>query len=452
MACGARTDVRSRCARDARPWIASRSSTVGRWCSASPWPGCWSWRCWPLLIALLARQAGTEQAIESARQVTWVTARGIVEPRLTPEVMAGDPAALTAFNDAMQKYVMQRLAGAGEGLGRRRPHRLLRRDPADRADVRPRRRGARGTARAEHRLRDQRPDPPENEFERPYEKLLEVYVGVAVDRPGNRCCSRRTSATTVCPAGQAEWRKFAPAALGGADRAAAGADPVRVVTGPAAAASAAGPDRLLQHAVDASDAERRRIAGDLHDGVVQELTGADLHPGRGAGSVRRMPQRDARPGAPAAARLRRSHGQLRSLLVDIYPPSLAEEGLPASLTELASRPGADRDRRSSWTSSGADAIYRRTRGACCSGRRRRCCATSPSHSGAQHVELTATVADGRATLVVDDDGRGFVDRRPARPAGRRATSGCARSATWWASRRTADGAIGAGPGDPGRDP
>ena len=37
-----------------------------------------------LIIALLARQAGTEQAIESARQVSWVTARGIAEPRLTP--------------------------------------------------------------------------------------------------------------------------------------------------------------------------------------------------------------------------------------------------------------------------------------------------------------------------------------------------------------------------------
>ena len=33
-------------------------------------------------------------------------------------------------------------------------------------------------------------------------------------------------------------------------------------------------ERLLLRAVEASDAERRRIASDLHDGVVQNLTGS----------------------------------------------------------------------------------------------------------------------------------------------------------------------------------
>ena len=32
-------------------------------------------------IAFLARQAGTEQAIQSAQQVAWVTARGMSSPR-----------------------------------------------------------------------------------------------------------------------------------------------------------------------------------------------------------------------------------------------------------------------------------------------------------------------------------------------------------------------------------
>ncbi|MCW2545606.1 MAG: hypothetical protein JWN96_66, partial [Mycobacterium sp.] len=35
-------------------------------------------------------------------------------------------------------------------------------------------------------------------------------------------------------------------------------------------------ERLLRRAVEASDAERRRIAADLHDGVVQELAGASF--------------------------------------------------------------------------------------------------------------------------------------------------------------------------------
>ena len=58
------------------------------------------------VIAVVARQAGTEKAIESAEQVSWVTARGIVEPRLSSAVLAGDPGALTAFNAAMRSYVL----------------------------------------------------------------------------------------------------------------------------------------------------------------------------------------------------------------------------------------------------------------------------------------------------------------------------------------------------------
>ena len=38
-------------------------------------------------------------------------------------------------------------------------------------------------------------------------------------------------------------------------------------------------ERLLRTAIEASDAERRRIARDLHDGVVQDLAGAAFTPG-----------------------------------------------------------------------------------------------------------------------------------------------------------------------------
>src|SRR5699024_7739995 len=48
------------------------------------------------------------------------------------------------------------------------------------------------------------------------------------------------------------------------------------------------------------------------------------------------PARDAELVRSSATQLRKTTGELRSLLVDIYPPSLSDEGLPASLTELAS--------------------------------------------------------------------------------------------------------------------
>src|SRR5258705_4119206 len=59
------------------------------------------------LIAFIARQAGTAQASESARQVTYVTARGVVEPRLDATVIAGQPGALKAFDTAMRRDVLR---------------------------------------------------------------------------------------------------------------------------------------------------------------------------------------------------------------------------------------------------------------------------------------------------------------------------------------------------------
>src|SRR4051812_7465582 len=59
------------------------------------------------LIALAARQAGTEQATEAASQVAWVTAKGVAEPRIDAALLAGDPAALAEFHKAMRTFVLQ---------------------------------------------------------------------------------------------------------------------------------------------------------------------------------------------------------------------------------------------------------------------------------------------------------------------------------------------------------
>jgi two-component system NarL family sensor kinase len=358
-----------------------------------------------LIIALLARQAGTEQAVESARQVSWVTARGIAEPRLTPEVVAGDPAALTAFNDAMQKYVItgslvrvkvwdeqgriiysdeSRLIGQTFALGDEELEAL-------------------NNQSTDSEISDL--TQPENEFERPYEKLLEVYVGVRSTSGQPLLFESYFRYDGVVSAGQAEWRKFAPVALGGLIA-------LQLVQIPFAYSLARRLQRqqrdrarLLQHAVDASDAERRRVAGDLHDGVVQELTGLTFT----LDAARLGPpdaQRDADLVRSAAAQLRHTTGQLRSLLVDIYPPSLTEEGLPASLMELASgleRAGftvdLDVEDAADVSPRTAAVLFRSAQ---------EVLRNIVSHSGAQHVDLRATVADGQATLVVDDDGRGFV--------------------------------------------
>ena len=90
--------------------------------------------------------------------------------------------------------------------------------------------------------------------------------------------------------------------------------------------------RLLQAAIDASDAERRRIARDLHDGVVQDLAGTAFALSAAAREPRAGRARDRRPTRPAS--LRGSLRALRSLLVEIHPPDLDADGLAAALDDL----------------------------------------------------------------------------------------------------------------------
>src|SRR6201999_4401814 len=88
-----------------------------------------------------------------------------------------------------------------------------------------------------------------------------------------------------------------------------------------------------------SDVERRRIARDLHDGAVQNLVavayalaaedGARDGAAAGSGSTLTI----SRP----AAVVRETIRELRTLLVDIYPPNLHQAGLRAALEDLVAQ-------------------------------------------------------------------------------------------------------------------
>jgi two-component system NarL family sensor kinase len=91
-------------------------------------------------------------------------------------------------------------------------------------------------------------------------------------------------------------------------------------------------ERLLVAAADASDAERRRIARDLHDGVVQDLAGTTFALSALARTAADADERGQL--LQATQSLRSSMRSLRSLLVEIHPPGLAADDLPAALHDL----------------------------------------------------------------------------------------------------------------------
>jgi two-component system, NarL family, sensor kinase len=358
------------------------------------------------LLAFIARQAGTDEAVRSAAQTTAVTARGVVEPRLDAAVISRDPAALAAFDAAMRRYVLQgslvrvKLWNSDDTVIYSDEPRLIGQsfslNGAERVAL-----NDQGSASEVSDL-----SRPENRFETPFGKLLEVYIGVRSASGERLLLETYYRYDAVTSAGEAAWRLFAPPSLGALLV-------LELVQIPFAWGLArrirrqqAERESLLRHAVEASDVERRRIAGELHDGVVQELTGMTY-----ALDAARLGQPDevrrTELITETAARLRTSIGALRSLLMDIYPPNLAEEGLGSALADLTdslARHGIDVSLDAEGTdrlSPDAAALLFRTA--------QEAVRNVIAHSGARAATITVAYGDDTATLVIDDDGRGFDD-------------------------------------------
>jgi signal transduction histidine kinase len=164
-------------------------------------------------------------------------------------------------------------------------------------------------------------------------------------------------------------------------------------------------DQLMLRAISSSDEERQRIAASLHDGPVQQLIGASLLAANEAGIA------DAERSAnlhQVAAAVRDSVASLRSLLVDIYPPSLRDSGLAAALQDLAGSVGGtdaevqsviDIDTAESLPVPAQEAVFRVAQEALRNAIR---------HGRARRVRLELQPADaGLARLLVTDDGTGF---------------------------------------------
>ncbi|WP_149957846.1 sensor histidine kinase [Zafaria cholistanensis] len=160
--------------------------------------------------------------------------------------------------------------------------------------------------------------------------------------------------------------------------------------------------QALQHAVEASELERARIARDLHDDVIQDLAGLSYaleaeEPGDGAGGLRTL--------APAREIVQGSIRTLREITGKLYSPELDSDSLPEALGLLVD-PLAARGIHATLRLEGhprlaprqATMLYRVAREAL---------ANVTKHALADTV-LMVLATDGRHTaLIVRDNGQGF---------------------------------------------
>jgi signal transduction histidine kinase len=157
-------------------------------------------------------------------------------------------------------------------------------------------------------------------------------------------------------------------------------------------------ERLLARAIEASDTERRRIASDLHDGVVQDLAGVAFGLAPLADEARKRGDDEAAAVLDDAVNcLRQGVRDMRTLLVEIHPPRLESAGLEAVLDDLLSplrSAGIDTELRVQEGGAHEPLVYRVAREA-----------LRNVHAHAKASRVSVEVTPRR--LTVTDDGRGF---------------------------------------------
>jgi two-component system, NarL family, sensor kinase len=358
-----------------------------------------------VFTAFASRSFGTKQAIDQARNATFYIAKGVIETNADDGLLTGNPESRAHLDNRVHAAV---LSG---GLVRvklwTKDGTIIYSDEpkligekyeldADKAEM-----FANNDGEAKAEVSDL--SAPENIYERKFTKLLEVYQLTETTGGKPVIFEAYFKYSVVTSTGRALWKQFAPIAIGSLIALELIQVPIFITLARRLRAAQLQRERLLRHAIQSSEAERRRIASDLHDGVVQELTGVSLS----LAAASRTDSPDGPRMGEASSSLRSSIKSLRSLLVEIYPPNLHEEGLEFALGDLLSGVSnrgisvkLDVDLgKAELSPDTVGLMYRSAQEAL---------RNVVSHSGAGKVRLVARVNGNVARIVVDDDGRGFT--------------------------------------------
>ena len=353
-----------------------------------------------------SRRLAEAEAVNDAAKTANLLADALVQPAVSEALLTSDPSAVAAMDQVVRTHVLDpsivrvkiwdptgRILYSDEPalIGQRFPlgakERGVLTDPQTRADV------SDLTA-------------PENRFEQGHGRLLEVYRPIWT--PAGKPLLFETYAPydeVTARTGQL-WTGFAGVTLTSLLLLVVLLMPILWRLLNQLKRSQAQRETLLERAVEASNEERRRIAGALHDGVVQDLAATSFAVAGTAERAMSLGQQGlAEEIRSAACTVRTSIGGLRSLLLDIYPPSLASAGLEEALTDLVS---TLRSRgtavmlevapRTGLDAAGERLVFRVAQ---------ECLNNIARHAAATNVQVALERVEGYAVMEINDNGVGF---------------------------------------------
>jgi two-component system NarL family sensor kinase len=363
-------------------------------------------------LSVLVGRSTTTSAIRDAQDLTIAEGRSVVWPLLTDGVVRGNPSALAALDRTVRARVLsgrivrvkiwssdgtvlysdeRRLIGQHFTLGANEMRALH-------------------TGHSAANVSDLA--EPENLYERHFDKLLQVYDGLRTPSGQPLLFEAYVTFASVGADSHRTLVSLLPVTLAGLGLLFLVQVPMAWAMARRLEAGRMEEQRLLHHALNSAEMERRHIAADLHDGPVQSLAGTALSLAAASEQAKRTgPAEVGTMVSLAAGEVRQSIRDLRTLIVAIAPPRLHDEGLAAALEDLVSPlrargvevrlgVGADLD-----LSRPVEALAYRTAQEAIRNINRHA-------SGARHVTVEGTQQADRFVLQIGDDGPGFDPEAP----------------------------------------
>jgi two-component system NarL family sensor kinase len=360
------------------------------------------------IAVALQRNAAHDDAVQDAKTLAKLAGHAVLEPNVNRPLLDGDPQQLAFVDSIVKSKVL-----TNDGIVRiklwDRTGRIVYSDRRSlinkRFSLPEDEREAFETGKVNAELTNLSRD--ENRFDGLHGKLLEVYLPITSTDGQTLLFELYQRQASVTETAQRTWLAFAPALIGALLLLQLLQLPLAYRMARTLHDNRQEREALLLRALAASDTERRRIASDLHDGVVQDLAGTSYALAAAADRI----DGTAGPEVSTALRdgakqTRRSIRQLRSLLVDIYPPDLHRAGLAAALSDLVAPlesrgvharvelpPGLRLEPDS-------EALMFRTA--------QEALRNVMAHSDAHHVDVSVILENSHAGLTIADDGRGFT--------------------------------------------